>query len=282
MLTTRFVHLKSQGRNPTRMETSHGMFIHLDPITGIVEPYTNNVQTILRVKQIPSATNMGSMCFNATVQLNPSGAHYQTTPAWGGRGSKPAGYREVRRVTARLLSNLYKKETSDGWRFCDSSEPGSHSIAIQNLQSKSSVWQWCSKTRYSQLNDDWICYSENVIDELEEMWQKDDNNFELDVTTGIAVKTITVNRGDMFHKQRDKITGNARWVRRILMQQSEIDQIRKDRNDNCPDDMCPICICNFSENVSLPAIKLDCGHVFHQSCLAPVNDKRCPMCRAPY
>jgi hypothetical protein len=258
------------------------MFIHLDPITGIVEPYTDNVQTILKGKQIPSATHLGSMCFNATVHLNQSGAHHQTTPAWGGRGSKPAGYREVRRVTERLLSNLYKKETSGRWRFCDSSEPGSHSVTIQNLRSKSSVWQWCSKTRYSQLNDDWICYSENVIDELEEMWQKDDNNFELDVTTGIAVKTITVNRRDMFHKQRDKITGNARWVRRILMQESEIYQIRNDRNDNCPDDMCPICICNFSENVSLPTIKLDCGHVFHQACLAPVNDKRCPMCRAPY
>lgn len=263
------------------MET--GMFIHLDPNTGIVEPYMNNVQTILKGKRIPSATHLGSMCFNATVHLNPSGAHYQTTPAWGGgRGGKPAGYREIRRVTARLLSNLYKKKTSGGWRFCDLSEPGSQSVTLQNLQSKSSVWQWCSKTIYSQCNDDWICYSENVMDELEAMWQKDDNDFELDVTTGIVVKTITVNRGDVFHKQRDKITGNARWVRRILMQQSEIDRIRNDRNANWSDDMCPICICNFSENVSLPTIKLDCGHVFHQACLAPVNDKRCPMCRAPY
>ena len=264
------------------MESSHGMFIHLDPITGIVEPYTDNVQTILQGKLIPSATYLGSLCFHATVHFNSSGAHYQTTPALGGgRGGKPAGYREVRRVTARLMSNLHKKETSGGWRFCDVSEMGSQSVTIQNLQSKSSVWQWCSKTRYSYCNDDWVCYSENVIDELEEMWQKDDN-FELDVTTGIVVKTITVNREDMFHKQKDKITGNARWVRRILMKQSEIDKIRNDCNNNCPDDVCPICICNFSENVSLPTIKLDCGHDFHQACLAPVEDKKCPLCRTPY
>jgi hypothetical protein len=265
------------------METSKSMFIHLDPITGVIEPYTNNVQEILKRKRIPSATHLGSMCFNATIHLNQHGFHQQTTPAWGGgRGGKPAGYREVRRVTARQLSNLYKKETSGGWRFCDLSEPGSQSITVQKLKNKSSVWQWCTKTGYSQCNDDWICYSENVIDELEEMWQKDDNNFELDVTTGIVVKTIIVNRKDVFHNQIDKITGNSRWVRRISMRQSEIDRIRNDRIDNCPEDMCPICICNFSENMALPTIKLGCGHVFHQACLAPVNDARCPMCRASY
>ena len=265
------------------MQSSHGMFIHLDPITGIVEPYADSVQNILKAKQIPSVTPLGSMCFHATVHLNVSGFHYQTTPAVEGRrGCKPAGYRDVRRVTARLLSNIYKKETRFVWRFCDVSEMGAQPVTIQNLQSKNSIWQWCNKTKYSHSNDDWTCYSESVIDELEEMWQKDDDNFELDVTTGIAVKAIIVNRGEMFHKQRDRITGNERWVRRILMQQSEIDKIRNDCNENCPDDMCPICICNFSENTSLPTIKLNCSHVFHQACLAPLNDKRCPMCRTPY
>ena len=266
------------------VESSLTMFIHLDPITGIVEPYAENVQHILKSKQIPSATPLWAMCFHATVYLNPSGAHYQTTPALVGvrGGGKSGGYREVLIVTARLLSNLYKKETSGGWRFCDSLAEGAQSITMQNLQSKIYVWQWCSKTRYSYFNDDWILYSENVIDGLEELWQKDDDDFELDVTTGIAVKTITVKRKDMFHKQRDKITGNARWVRRILMQQCEIDKIRNDCKEDCPDDMCPICMCDFAENASLPTIKLKCGHVFHQACLAPSNDKRCPMCRAPY
>lgn len=257
------------------------MFIHLDPITGIVEPYTENVQNILKLKKIPSSTPLGSMCFHAVVHLNPSGSHYQTTPALVG-GGKPSGYREVRRVTARLLSNLYKKETSIGWRFCNLLDEGAQSITIQNLQSKSSIWQWCGKMRYSKYNNNWICYSENVIKELEEMWQKDNNDFKLDVTTGIAVKTIIVNRSDMFHTQQDRITGNKRWVRRILMQQSEIDKIRRDCKENCPDDICPICICNFSENASLPTIKLECGHIFHRACLAPVIDKRCPICRTSY
>jgi len=45
------------------------------------------------------------------------------------------------------------------------------------------------------------------------------------------------------------------------------------------DEKCSICMENFKENNSV--IKLDCGHIFHKSCLKTwlYNHKTCPVCR---
>lgn len=258
-------------------------FYHLDPVTGIVEPYTDDVQNILKGKNIPSSIFLGSICFHATVHLRASGSHYQTTPAFGrGRGGKSIGHREVRRMTPRLLGNLYKKRTGDGWRFCSKSDIEAQSVQVHNLESKVAIWQWCSKSKYSYKNNDWYCYSEYVNDDLEEMWQRDNSDFELNVTTGITTKIVKVNRNEMFYTQQDKDTGNTRLVRRALMNEREVKILRDECKKNCPDDICAICISHFTENTSLPTCNLNCGHIFHQACLAPLKDKRCPMCRTEY
>ena len=268
----------------TNRASMHGMYIHLDPTTGVVEPYSDEVQGMLKMKCVPSQTFLGSKCFNATVHLRPDGAHYQTTPpAIGPRGGKPAGYRQVRRITARLLSNLYKINTPHGWRFTSNYRDGIP-VSINSANNRVATWQWCTETSYTSDNDKWICYESNVNDALEEAWTNDGHdNFELIIPVGISNKKIIVNRANAFFRQYDtENPTNQRWVRRILMELADVQGIRDSSTQNCPDDVCAICICSYEETSMVPRRSLPCNHTFHCACLAPIIDKRCPMCRAPF
>ena len=46
-------------------------------------------------------------------------------------------------------------------------------------------------------------------------------------------------------------------------------------------DACPVCMVNMTEGASRT---LDCGHVFHKTCLErwKIRSSTCPMCRAPF
>lgn len=267
-----------------RTASMHGTYVHLDPTTGDVEPYSREVQEILKTKPIPSDTPLGKLCFNATIHLRQDGAHYQTTPATHGphgRG-KPAGYRQIKRITGRLLSNLYKTHTPpQGWRFSTSGEP----VSIMSSSNKVATWQWCTTTYYTAENDKWVCYESNVSDDLEEAWTNEgnDGDFEVIVPVGISNKRIIVKRDDVVFRQHDVDTPrNQRWVRRILMDLLEVQRIRDCSSQNCPDDVCAICICSYTETSMIPRRTLSCNHTFHCACLAPILDKRCPLCRAPF
>ena len=264
----------------------HGMYIHMDPINGVVEPYSIEVQDILKMKSIPSDTFLGSRCFNATVHLRKDGAHYQTTPGIGGpRGGKAPGYRQVKRVTSRLLSVLYKIHTpQNAWRF--SSSDGEYIVPMSlNLPiNRVAMWQWCTESSVSSDMEKWVCYESNVNDDLEEAWTNEgSDNFECVTPVGITNKRIIVNRSNAFFRQQDtENPTNQRWVRRILMEMSDVQSIRDSSLHNCPDDVCAICICNYKETPMIPRRTLPCNHMFHCACLAPIIDKRCPMCRAPF
>lgn len=260
----------------------HGMYIHMDPTTGVVEPYSNEIQDILKMKYVPSETFLGSKCFNATVHLRPDGVHYQTTPpVFGPRGGgKPPGYRQVRRITARLLSTIYKTNTPHGWRFSNNGER----MSINSPNNRVATWQWCTQTSYTPNNDKWVCYESNVNDDLEEAWTNEGHdNFELIIPVGISSKKIIVDRASAFFRQHDtERHTNQRWVRRILMELADVQSIRDSSTHNCPDDVCAICICSYTETLMAPRRSLACNHTFHCACLAPIIDKRCPLCRGPF
>lgn len=262
----------------------HGMFIHLDPTSGVVEPYTSDIQEILKQKSIPSEIHLGSKCFNATIHLRENGAHYQTTPAIRGpRGGKPRGYREVRQVTACFLSTNHKIQTPQGWRF--STTGGGIPIESVTLSTnKVALWQWCTLPNFSPDTEDWVCYESAVSDSLEKAWTTEGaDNFELVIPVGITNKRIIVNRSHAFFRQQDtEITKNQRWVRRILMEETLVSRMRTEAMHNCPDDVCAICICTYTQTPMIPRTTLPCNHTFHSACLAPIIDKRCPMCRAEF
>ena len=266
------------------------MYIHIDPISGIVEPYTDDVQEILNNKPIPSETYLGPTCFNATVHLIQNGNHFQTTPAISmlRRGGKPPGYREVRRVTSRSASNLFKRKTTDGWRFCndfDNNNPHliKEQVVLNMPNNRVPTWQWCSVNSLSPHAQNWICYERAVNHDLEEAWASEGNdNFELIISVGITNKRIIIDRSRAFFLQEDVVTGNKRWVRRILLELADVEAQRSTSIGNCPDDICAICICTHAETPMLPRTTLPCKHTFHAACLAPLLDKRCPMCRASF
>jgi hypothetical protein len=255
----------------------------MDPVTGVVEPYSNEIQRILNMKSVPSETFLGSKCFNATVHLQEDGAHYQTTPAIrSGRGyAKPHGYRQVRKITNNLPSTLYKTHTRHGWRFSSSS--GEH-VLINYPKNQVAVWQWCTEPSFTPDADKWVCYETNVNDALEIAWRNEGNdNFELVIQVGISNKRIIINRNNAFFRQHDtEIHTNQRWVRRIFMELSEVQSIRDSSSHNCPDDVCAICLCSYTETAMTPRKTLPCNHIFHHACLAPIIQKHCPLCRAPF
>ncbi len=262
----------------------HGMFIHLDPISGVVEPYSSDIQEILKEQSTPSDIYLGSKCFNATVHLRENGAHYQTTPEISGpRGGKPGGYREVRQVTARLLSTNNKIQTSEGWRFSTRGGSPIELVALP-INNRVATWQWCALPNFSPDMEDWICYESDVNDNLERAWTIEGNdNFELVIPVGITSKRIIVDRSHAFFRQQDtEISTNQRWVRRILMEETWVSRIRDSSMHNCPDDVCAICICTYTETPMISRRTLPCKHTFHCACLAPIRDKRCPLCRAQF
>ncbi len=258
-------------------------YLHLDPVTGVVEPYSNDIQRILNMKSIPSETFLGSRCFNATVHLQEDGAHYQTTPAISsGRGyGKPPGYRQVRKITSSLPSTLYKTHTPYGWRFSSSS--GEH-VLIHYPKNQVAVWQWCSEASFTADADKWVCYETSVNDALEMAWRNEgSDDFELVIAVGISNKRITINRNNAFFRQNDtKIHTNQRWVRRIFMEQSDLQCIRDSSSQNCPDGVCAICLSGYTETTMTPRKTLPCNHIFHCVCLTPIVEKRCPLCRVPF
>ena len=200
----------------TNAVSIHGMYIHLDPTTGVVEPYSNEIQDMLKMKCVPSDTFLGSKCFHATVHLRPEGSHYQTTPPVTGPrgGGKPPGYRQVRRITARLLSGLYKIHTPHGWRFASNSSDGGVPLSIVCPNNRVATWQWYTQASYTPDNDKWVCYESNVNDDLEKAWTNEGHeNFELIIPVGISSKKIVVDRSSAFFRQHDtENTTNQRWA----------------------------------------------------------------------
>lgn len=249
------------------------MFVHLDPISGVVEPYSNDIQEQLKMQCIPSDVNLGSKCFNATIHLRENGKHYQTTP--GLSGAKQPGYRQVRRVTARLISKLFKTRTEEGWRFCTDTDTHKEAIALNVPNNRVAAWQWCSIAHISPHAQHWLSYESGVNEALEEAWTTDPNeNFHLIAQVNNRRTRIIIDHANAFFVQEDIATGKQNWVRRILVEIPEIQQH--------PNDTCAICICNFSETALLPHRTLPCNHTFHCECLTPMVDKKCPMCRASF
>lgn len=264
------------------------MIVSLNPRTGVIEPYSEDIQADLRSKSVPSSTFLGSKCFQATVHLVPSGEHYQTTPLQVSRGQcvKHPGYRQVRNITTALVWQSYKVLTPNGWRFCCANHPEAQRIVFDLPNNRVHVWQWCSETTLSMDDRDWRCYESAVNQSLESIWDRlsggVDDAFDLVIPVGITTKRISVDRSHVFFQQQDLRTGNTRWVRRVQMELLDLQNIRTMALQTCPTDTCSICITEFTETPLLPRHQLRCGHWFHSACLAPLHDDRCPLCRTPF
>lgn len=260
------------------------MFVHLDPVSGSVEPYTDEVQQILSNRPIPSQTFLGNICFNATIYLTDDGEHYQTTPAIP-QGRKQPGYREIRRVTDVSHFELFKVKTQQGWRFCNDTtiDINKKSVTLKPIHNRAATWQWCTKSFISLHEEDWMCYESFVNQDLEKQWTMHENvSFQLTFPIGITNKQIFVDRRSAFFFQEDTKSKKHRWVRRILMDQTDLQHLRTKSLKHCPDGLCSICICNYSETTMMPRKTLSCSHTFHCACLAHVINKMCPLCRTPF
>ena len=248
------------------------MFVHLNPISGVVEPYSNDIQETLNSTWAGgihySSIYLGSKCFHATVFFDRYDKHYQTTPAI--QGAKPPGYRQVRRVTN--VSTLFQHNTPMGWRFCNSDDLGAQPTVIRMPHARVPSWQWCTVTSISPNDTDWISYNTTLNDDLEEIWTTEGDNFVFVCDTN---KRIFVDRSSVFFREEDTATGNTRWVRRILV---ELSDNRKTQHSE--EDVCAICICDFSDD-AMTTETLMCNHTFHCACLARLIEKKCPLCRAP-
>lgn len=261
------------------------LFVHLNPITGIVEPYTDKVQALLRASAVPSEHFLGNLCLQATVHLCTDGNHFQTTPRVRvGRSYKREGYREVRSVATGDTA-CYVTETLNGWRF-SSGNDGSP-VRIVMPRRRVPVWQWCTTRNISTNEVDWVAYAAAVDEKLENLCHTAlselRGQFELAVDVGVTRKIIEVDLARMYYIQRDAQTGATRWVRRILVEQDDLERERAEREAACPtDDVCAICLASFVETCDLPRTTLPCSHVFHAACLAPCVDARCPLCRASW
>lgn len=275
------------------MPTSRGaddMFVHLNPTSGVVEPYGADVQTILRGVRTPSSTYLGPACFHATVVLETNGKHYQRTPAQLGTYlRKVSGYRDVRRVSTR--HRLYQHETPSGWRFCTSDQVGATPTAVRIPDARVVSWQWClhqgATNSPSGRDDAWLCYDRDVTAALEEAWVKGEERvFDVVVHAGVTTKRVVVDRSNVLFYQEDTKTAKRRWVRRVCMDAADVQATSDAMVAACPVDVCAICLCDFSETPLLPHLTLPCSHTFHCACVAPlraeVDATKCPLCRASF
>jgi hypothetical protein len=255
------------------------MFVHLNPITGVLEPYAEEVQARLRASAVPNArVFLGNLCFQATVHLRADGNHFQTTPSfYNSRGGyKPHGYREVRLV-GDDTAQLYITNTSDGWRFTSDPRKG-RAVHANWVRDRVPTWQWCKTHSLSMRDADWLPYAAEVSARLEVERERAlaerRNQFELALDVGVARKVVEVDLDNMFFVQRDVRTCARRWVRRVHAKSAP------ETDPEAPDDVCAICLASFAETPALPRTTLRCTHTFHAACLAPCTDTRCPLCRA--
>ena len=74
------------------------VFVSINPVSGDVDTYNHDAQSLLWGLIPGSAVFLGEMCFNATVKMNSDGSYNQTTPSVHGDRGKPAGARDVLNV----------------------------------------------------------------------------------------------------------------------------------------------------------------------------------------
>ena len=243
--------------------------------------------------------------------------------------STNGGYRSVDCVlftgqpdlTTEMYHTDYSADLGGGWRF----NPPNSEVDIQPVGvdipdewlkteqhfKKTPIWQW-SKITGEQLqkkklegeydnsvtlkrlpDSDWVAYSLEANNLIEEAWEAKQSQIILEV--GLRQYKVVFDMNRVFAKQIDiNDTSRMRIVKRNPnLTESEINEsLRKWEQLNkqvCEGDACPLCYDNFTG--SIPIATLKCGHLFHCACLQPmlVNNIRnhhfgellhsCPMCR---
>lgn len=258
------------------------VFVSINPVTGEVDTYGSDAQSLLSRLVPGAAVFLGERCFNATVKMNPDGSYHQTTPAIFGERGKPAGARDVVNVHDGLTTiTVYKSGRRWGARAIHPSE--SKVKNVMPVERHVVTWQWCTELSLGRAQErHWIPYTDETVSRLEEQWTSGADTFDVSINVGIRGYVIHVDRANAFWVQNDASHQKSRWVRRIHERESSAQRRRELMLQDVPQDVCCLCFDEFSESVHMPRHKTSCGHVFHAACLQPVLDRadaRCPLCR---
>lgn len=276
----------SDSDKPTRWDM---MFVSACPLSGSVVAYPPLAQERLTTAftQGKRSVDLGTDCFNATVFIDVSGNHTQTTPAHGG---KVAGHRTVRHIQVGEDVSVY---LSNGrWVLHTDHTYTDHRVVSPPSMPTDVHWEWSLSTNLADARDvDWIPYSEDSTNYLEDGWKSAIRNEcvqNVVISVGQCEKTIAIAPGMIFFKQRDLHTNNCRWVRRSCRTRDEIRakmQTLYGRISTLGADVCAICTEAFVDRPEWPVKTTHCGHTFHacclQACVLRVGT-RCPLCRADF
>ena len=258
------------------------MWISCDPRSGRLDAYPPCVQEKLNAwNGSTSHVDLGRMCFNATVHFNSSdGTYTQKTP--GIPNAKPPGRRSVMNATSnrvKLYVNqrqyfLYGAEDAFlDWRDVPEIEDGHY------------VWQWCTETSLAKaLDNDWIPYQPDVDSQIEEAFTTNQDSTLAQV--GTKRIQIVFDGNGPFYKQLDIDTGNRRWIRRHFLKVSQRNKIAMHLKKDVPEnELCCLCLEEFSESEYVPTTKIRCGHVMHSACFDGYKQRgsrTCPLCRQEF
>ena len=265
------------------------MFVSACPLSGKIDAYPAEIQDKLRDALLNGTKSvfLGSTCFLATVHLESTGWHYQTTPPLG---SKKKGFRSVAVLpveqthvkvyfSSRGIWTLHPTETNCAFRMVERCDVPSEI-----------VWEWSTIANLANCRENaWISYRSDASVILEDAWNAA-NRLQsaqtVDIETGLAKKRVTVEPGKAFFQQRDLHTNNLRWARRSYRTKSECERKcieLKRRVSYLDGEVCSICTDAYRDTAEWPVMRLSCGHSFHACCIRQCmshETTRCPLCRA--
>ena len=174
--------------------------------------------------------------------------------------------------------------------------PIDSSMYVKNTNVKlKKIWEYTklhNDISYNKLHN-WTIFSDDVIDIIENLYQNKINFPNTDIVLKSLFSYNSFNyhihfkMNDIYAKMVD--CNNFKNIYIIKSSYKDPDYIDYRYMDlkayNSYDDMCAICLAEFSESYTMNSIRLECDHRFHVMCLQcvanqvlPINHK-CPMCR---
>jgi hypothetical protein len=159
-------------------------------------------------------------------------------------------------------------------------------------------WQWCKRTNetmnlipweerttgrssiFNVLEKDWGFYTDEVDQLIQAAHAAKEPH--VDVILCSRQYRIMFEQNSIYAKQVDPIMRKERVVRLVYMRPSVVQQRMAGESCNLSDDqVCPICLLQFSDTPTIQVFALPCGHQFHGMCIQNEADKnhKCPYCR---
>ena len=249
------------------------MWISIDPISGNLYAYPEYAQKLLDNADVDTYVDLGIGCFNAIIFKCSNGKHVQKTNR----------IRSVKEITDDTQTVLTMQCRDRLWSLHGEVNCISSKLELVPQIPRIILWSWCSQTHFSRFDIDWIPYSADLQDKIENAWT--DSVPEIDLLIGLQKYKIVFNFNSSFMFQLSKDNTRRRFVRRCFQTQEQYDHIKSllcQKADANTRETCAICIENFSDTPHLPLCRLKCGHEFHCACMSWIRisvSPKCPICR---